>query len=116
MLGMRTDFNRRFNPVAMRIDAAHLGDHYVSKPFRKHDRLDELAKIGRIYLVAEGRADVEAIELDQHNLDMDARKRAAWPRQATNSRKSGGVPGPVEFELQFHPLTSSASTNNTIGP
>lgn len=36
MLGMRTDFDRRFNPGAMRIDAAHAGDHDVSKPFTKH--------------------------------------------------------------------------------
>ena len=104
ILGMHANFDARFDPLAVQIDAAQAGDYDVPEPFRKHahywlvgddmgagralggkvskhDRLDLLAQIGRIYRDAEGRADVEAVELDHHNADIRALPRLSHGMQ-----------------------------------
>ena len=95
ILGMHANFDGRFNPFDVQVDAALAGDYEVAEPFRKHaqywlvgddmgagralggkvskhDRLALLAQIGRIYREAESRDDVEDAELDHHNPDIRA--------------------------------------------
>ncbi len=93
VLGMHANFDARVDPFNVQVDAARAGDFDVAEPFRKfaqywlvgddlgagralggkvgrHDRLELLAQVGRIYREARGRADVEAVELDHHDDDI----------------------------------------------
>ncbi len=90
ILGLHANFDGAADPFEVQADAARAGDYRVAEPFRrharywlagddlmagralagkvrKHERVDLLRQIERIYRDAEGRADVEDAELHHYD-------------------------------------------------